>query len=497
MFVARPLGLASRALFSFWLVAPLALLAGCNQRRDTGVVVVSSIGGAPMLVDSATATPGGPSRLLLDSVAQGLVRFDAAGQIAPGLAERWIVIDNGMSYIFRLRDTAWDDGSPVTAGQVVKRLRRLLAPQSRNPLRAHLTAIDEIVEMTPQVIEIRLKQPRPDLLKLFAQPEFALFQGKRGSGTGPFRVAARGKIGVLLRPAFDPIRLREDDVEEPGPEKSVQLIGERASRAIVRFVDRQSDLVSGGTFVDWPLTRAAEIAPANFRLDPAAGLFGLAVINRDGFLADAENRIALAQAIDRDALIAAFAAGWIATSQLLPEQLDSASPPVTPGWANLPPDERRAGARNRVSRWRDRHDGPLTIRIALPSGPGATILFGFVGAAFRSIGIGARRVAMNADADLRLIDRVAPYDSGYWYLATACQRCSPAVQAALTAARDATDLPTRANAIADADAALDQDAAFIPIARPLRWSLVALRLRQWQGNARAWHPLDRLRDADQ
>ena len=37
------------------------------------------------------------------------------------------------------------------------------------------------------------------------------------------------------------------------------------------------------------------------------------------------------------------------------------------------------------------------------------------------------------------------------------------------------------------------DAAFIPLARPFRWSLVSLRLAQWQANARAWHPLNRLR----
>ncbi len=37
------------------------------------------------------------------------------------------------------------------------------------------------------------------------------------------------------------------------------------------------------------------------------------------------------------------------------------------------------------------------------------------------------------------------------------------------------------------------DAGFIPLARPLRWSLVATRLAAWQANARAWHPLNRLR----
>ncbi|GAA3265023.1 hypothetical protein GCM10020258_32280 [Sphingomonas yabuuchiae] len=129
--------------------------------------------------------------MLRDALAQGLVRFDANGQIEPGLAERWIVIDEGGSFIFRLREAKWNDGSPVTAEQVVPILRRLVSPQSGNPLAPFLTAIDEIVVMTPQVIEIRLSRPRPDLLKLFAQPEMAIVdRGRRG--TGPFRIIRAG-----------------------------------------------------------------------------------------------------------------------------------------------------------------------------------------------------------------------------------------------------------------------------------------------------------------
>src|SRR3546814_15300389 len=84
-------------------------------------------------------------------VAQGLVRLDATGQVEPGIAERWIVIDDGMSYIFRIGDVTWPDGSAVTARAVVQRLRRELAPGSRNPLRPYLTAIDEVVAMTPEI----------------------------------------------------------------------------------------------------------------------------------------------------------------------------------------------------------------------------------------------------------------------------------------------------------------------------------------------------------
>jgi len=474
------------------LLASVLAFAGCDRRSDQGPVVVSAIGGAPRLADSSLGPIDLPSRLLTNATAQGLVRFDASGQIEPGIAERWTVIDNGMSYIFRLRDAEWSNGRPVTSGEVVAVLRRQIAPRSHNPLLPFLSAIDEIVEMTPEVIEVRLKHPRPDLLKLFAQPEMAVFRTRPPGGSGPFRIVGTGRDSATLGPAIDPDRSPDDDTARPGPEANVQLIGERASLAIARFTAHKSDLVSGGTFADWPLLQFSGVAPINQKIDPAAGLFGLAIANRNGFLGDPDNRAAIARTIDRQAITGAFTNLWAATAQLLPEQLDSASPPATAAWlAPVGPSDLSPAAR--VAAWRKIHDGPLILRIALPAGPGATLLYGFVATGLRNIGIEPLRVAMNEDADLRLVDAVAPYDSARWYLATACQPCGTDAQAALEAAREAPDTASRARHIAEADAALASDISYIPIARPLRWSLVALRLTEWQGNSRAWHPLNHLR----
>jgi oligopeptide transport system substrate-binding protein len=68
------------------------------------------------------------------------------------------------------------------------------------------------------------------------------------------------------------------------------------------------------------------------------------------------------------------------------------------------------------------------------------------------------------------------------------------VAAEIEAARNASTLDERAQHIAAADKALAADTAFIPLATPLRWSLVALRLDAWQRNSRAWHPLNHLRN---
>ncbi len=464
-------------------------LAACDRRPDSGAVVVSAIGAAPRPADPSRGPLDTPTRLMLDSTAQGLVRFDAAGQIEPGLAERWIVTDNGMSYIFRLREGQWGDGTPVTAEQVVAILNRQIARGSRNPLNPFLTAIDEIVVMTPQVIEVRLGRPRPDLLKLFAQPELALLRVKPSRGSGPFRVLGRGS-SPLLRPAFDPGRADPDDQNQPEPEENVRLIGERAARGIARFANGRADLVGGGSFLDWPLVATTDIAPAAVRVDPAVGLFGFAIVSRDGFLATPANRAAVAQAIDRTALTAAIAPNWAPADRILPDILDSAALPQVPPWTLLTQPERQAAAARQVAGW---SGDPVRLRIALPTGPGATLLYAYVSASLARIGIASQRVAAEDPAELRLVDAVAPYDSGRWYLATACMLCGSEAQAALDAARQAPTLEARAQRIAEADAAMNADVAFIPLARPLRWSLVSTRLRQWQPNARAWHPLNRLR----
>jgi oligopeptide transport system substrate-binding protein len=480
-----------------WLLPTLALClaAACQQRPDKGPVVVSAIGGRPSYIDFNRRGGDTVQRLLLDSTAQGLVRFDAAGQIEPGLAERWIVIDSGRTYIFRLREAEWSDGAKVTAADVATILKRAIAPASRNPLKPFLSAIDDVAVMTDAVIEVRLSRPRPDLLKLFAQPELTILRQNPLGGSGPFHIVSSASPGLVLRPATDPARSPDDEVRPPSPEQDVQLIGESAPRALARFAAKQSDYVTGGTVADFPLIARTQIAPANVKLDPAAGLFGLAVVKRERLLASAAGRAAIAQAIDRPALIAAITSDWGSpVERLLPDKLDSASAPAVPTWTTLAADARLTAARAEVARYRAANPGPVTIRLALPSGPGGTLLYGQIAARLMLIGIQPVRVGMNEDADLRLVDAVAPYDSARWYLATACVVCSDAAKAALEAARDAPDMAQRGQHIAEADGLLASDVAFIPIATPLRWSLVSLRLRQWQGNVRGWHPLNHLRN---
>ena len=165
------------------LLLALALAPAACRQQPQGEIKVVVIGAEPKLRDPADGPLSTSDEVLLQNVAQGLVRFDAAGNIVPGLAERWNVSDDGLSYIFRIASAEWPDGRKITAQQVAKLLKRQLAPRSKNGLKDALGAVQDVVAMTDRVIEIQLIAPRPNLLPLLAQPEFAIERG--GYGTGP------------------------------------------------------------------------------------------------------------------------------------------------------------------------------------------------------------------------------------------------------------------------------------------------------------------------
>src|SRR5439155_7786184 len=117
-----------RRFFPVLFLASLALVPSACRQKSTGTLSVVVIGGEPRLRDPALGPLAAPDAVLIGNVAQGLVRFDAGGNIVGGIAERWNVSDDGMSYIFRIAATKWPDGRPITAPQVAKLLKRAIGP---------------------------------------------------------------------------------------------------------------------------------------------------------------------------------------------------------------------------------------------------------------------------------------------------------------------------------------------------------------------------------
>lgn len=458
-------------------LAATILLAACGG-QESGPVLVSAIGGAPRLTNPNLQPLDPPAAFMVEAAAQGLVRFDASGQVEPALAQSWIVSDDGMRFTFRLAPAQWTNGEKVTAEQVAARLRAMISPASRNPLKPLLGTIEEVEAMTDNVLEISLNVPRPNFLQLLAQPEMAIMRG--GRGTGPYHAEPQGDGSMLLTLP----RTSEDEEDGTPPAPAVALRGERAALAVARFDRGLTDFVTGGTIGNLPIARAADPGPA-LQFDPVAGLLGFAFTGAGGLWSDAAARNALNMAIDRVALVAALNVPSLQPRQsLVPTGLDDMPTPTVPNWAQSPQPMRRERATQTITQLAG--GAPAVLRVAMPDEPGYRLLFVRLRHDWRAIGVDARRVSPTATADLRLVDMVAPVSTSTWYMrrfvCSAGPICNPDADALLDAARAASNTAERNAHLSEADRLITDLSAFIPIAAPVRWMLVSSRLKGFQPN---------------
>ena len=475
-----------RPFLSLLVLAGLALTPGACRDEVEGAPKVVVIGGAPTVRDPAAGPLVAPDAVLLSSVAQGLVRFDANGNIVAGLAERWNVSDDGLSYIFRLASTDWSSGRKMTAQQVARLLKRSIGGSSSNPLKDSLGAVEDVVAMTDRVIEIQLRAPRPNLLALLAQPEFAIVRS--GDGTGPFKIAAeRGPAGELLLTR----EVLSGDEEESRREELL-LSGAAAKDAVRAFAQGRSDLVLGGTFADLAMAQSLKLPRGSLRFDPAMGLFGLQPVRTGGPLDDVDVRRLLAQAINRDAFVAALRiTGLGPRATVLEPALEGVPDPAPVAWANIPLAQRRPELIADAQRLFG-VEKP-TIRIFLPQGPGATILLARLAADWGALGLTVERARSIGVADFKLVDAVAPSTSPAWFLRQfrcgTATVCDPDADELLTAARETLVPAQRGALLAQAAAMIDAQQLFLPITAPVRWSLVSSRIEGFVGNRYARHTL--------
>ncbi len=476
-------------------VLMLPLLAGCSLFGTAGPVRVAIIGTSATIADPDNGAPSNASLILGAAVAQGLVTFGADGTVTAGLAERWTVTDDGLSYIFRIRRASWSDGRTVTTEDIAQILKRRLNARG-NLIAQQLTAISDVRAMTEHVIEIRLTRPQSDLLTMLAQPEMGLM--RNGRGWGPYRIK-RSNGAARLTPIVDPLALELGEAEPPSENESIDVVVRPAAQSVARFKDDAADAVLGGRFQDYTYAASAGINNA-IRLDPVSGLFGFLIVRNDGFLALPAHRSAISRALHRSRMLAALGPqGWEPTASIRPPAAatDETLPQIQPDWATREPALRQREARLLAQAWQARTGAAPRLRIALPDGPGARILFAYVRADLAQAGIEAQLVRTNDPADVRLIDEVAPSDDPAWYLyRLSCRmtpQCSREAEPILAAARLESDLSKRNAELIRAETQMVRDGWYIPLAVPLRWSLVSGELPAFRTNIRARHPLNLLR----
>ena len=479
--------LAIPRLSAWRCILPALLLApgACTDRQSDDTVNVVFIGSAADLEDSGVRLSS-PAQGIRAATAMGLVQFDVDGQIVPGLAESWIVTDDGSSYIFRLRKSTGDASALNDAAAVRRELEQLRGRLRKTSLGLDLALIRDIRALTGSVIEIRLRSPMPQMLQLLAQPELSLGTGNTAIGS---MTQDMDEIGVELTPRSAEAAATRASL------RTVRVGASSAAAAIEAFTQGTADVVLGGSLVDLPAVDTGPLARGTVRVESPIGLLGFDVTGATEFLADPQNREAVAMAIDRSELLTRFNLdGWAPGNRLVPADLPTFETAFAARWPEMDMAARRAEARRRVARYPGWKTDARSLRIALPPGPGADWLFEAMQDDLQQVGLTIERAQSDDRADLVLRDRVARYAHPLWFLNQMNCRvepglCSPEADRLLAEAARTADAEERRRLLMQAENTLTKLNRFIPLGAPIRWSLVRAGNTGFVENQLAVHPL--------
>ena len=262
--------------------------------------------------------------------------------IVPSLAERWEISDDGLRYVFHLREgLAWSDGTPLTAHDVEFGIKRVLDPESPGSSVAIYFALENGEEtylgqsadwdavgvraLDDRTVEFRLSAPAPYFMSVVNRPDGGPQPRHAIDGIAEARVVS-GAFEVAERTGERLVLQRRS--ERSGNVAEVELYRTAIADALpgyehgetdlilVRYTPRLADLMPGAVREDAVLGPPAWSAYIRFdHTHPVAG--------------NLELRRALAHAIDREALAAVCPANLVvASGGVVPPALQGHTPDI-------------------------------------------------------------------------------------------------------------------------------------------------------------------------
>jgi ABC-type transport system substrate-binding protein len=324
--------------------------SGAPARQDGGGPIRWSLTGVSDLV---SLDPAKASDLqgftVIGMLHGGLVRLDAALQVAPSLAEEWSVSEDSLTYTFTLRDgITFSDGTPITADDVVWTFNHALDPTTGGWTGAYyftlIEGADEVAagnateasgvrKVDDKTVAITIKQPASYFLSsLVAGPSKIISRAAAADpadeGTvtsGPFVVQTwnHGQgIDLVPNPTF---------YEAVTAVTTLSFVFNQDSETGYQLYRTGDVDVLGSSQTPIPAARVAEVEDSpDFRSTPA---FNTRYVGFNNTLAPFDSvqvRQALARSIDRETLANAVLGGTVTpTERILPAGFPASDLPVT------------------------------------------------------------------------------------------------------------------------------------------------------------------------
>ena len=156
---------------------------GPQKRRKTGNVLYLAGGSEPESIDPGKAYDS-PGLSVSRELFEGLMRYHPETlDPLPGMAEAWEMSEDGLRYVFYLREANWSDGTPVTAHDFEYAWKRVLDPTTAAQYAALMWDVEGgkdynmgrgsredvgVRALDDRTFEVRLERPVPWLLDLLS-----------------------------------------------------------------------------------------------------------------------------------------------------------------------------------------------------------------------------------------------------------------------------------------------------------------------------------------
>jgi peptide/nickel transport system substrate-binding protein len=171
---------------------------------DTGGTYVEGIAGIPQFINPLLAQYNQVDQDLTALIFNGLTRPGLNGELQPDLAHSWTVSEDGLTYVFKLRqDVRWHDGQPFTADDVIFTIGLMQDPDFPGvPYLGELWRTVTVEKLDDYTVRFRLPEPFPAfadntsmgilpqhrLKGMFARDLLNHPFNLKPVGTGPFRL---------------------------------------------------------------------------------------------------------------------------------------------------------------------------------------------------------------------------------------------------------------------------------------------------------------------
>ena len=115
--------------YSLFIFTSLLLFVSCgvNSREEA---IYINVGPEPKTIDP-TLNSAVDGSIYIQHAFEGLATRDKENKITSGVAERWDISEDGLTYTFYIREDAkWSDGQKITADDFVYSWRRAVNPDT-------------------------------------------------------------------------------------------------------------------------------------------------------------------------------------------------------------------------------------------------------------------------------------------------------------------------------------------------------------------------------